>query len=176
MIDSWVVDALNWIVHGFIVLGAFLGAGLVVYVVLSGGSSIEKLFRTVAALAGLLLFFLSKAVNMSVPEVLLRSFSSISSLELVLGLLAPAVVGALAGHVLYRAFLRTIDETTTRFIVMVFVLLLSVFSDVYVASLNLQSSTGVNRLLLPNGSFLLGLALRVMLIRVRPSAKKGGQW
>jgi hypothetical protein len=126
----------------------------------------ENVMRAAAAVAGLVLYLGAKAIGVSVPAFLLQAMTmSGAYLTGLLGTLIPAAVGFLlawyvTGYLGSRDARR--DDIGMRVMVLTLVITFFLYTDLYVASLDVASAAGLS-LLLPNITFTLSVLLYAVL-------------
>jgi len=119
----------------------------------------ERFFRGLAAFVGIALYFVMHLLGLTIARPFWDNLSN-SNFLVAFGVLAPAVFGGICAWAM-NLFYRRDDVITVRLFVLVSMLLLVIFTDTYVQALSARLD--VQRLLLPNLSFALGMGLYVLL-------------
>lgn len=125
------------------------------------GYSINVTIRIVSVVTGFLIYFGSKAVGISIPELMLSAIATTNTLLIsMVGILIPGVIGAIVGWYCVRA-IQSHFEVAIRVLAIVATFVLVLFGDAYAAASasNIISKQGINLSLLPNLTFIIGLAL-----------------
>ncbi len=128
----------------------------------------EKVLRVVAALLALLAYFLSKVARLDVPSVLFEALVGVSlPAQFSISLLVGGALGWFVTHFLHWLFLRGHEGKQVRYVILIFTLLLALFTDTYIATYAVVPEEGLNPALLPNGTFILGAGLYLLTITTK---------
>jgi hypothetical protein len=114
----------------------------------------ERIIRGMALTAGSFAYFLSKALGLSLPELVM---DSVQAGNLISFVTIATLMPALAGYLLIRYIMvcmKRHDAIAIRVMLMLSALVLVMFADVYIAAAG-QAKTSDLRALAPNMSFLL---------------------
>ncbi len=134
----------------------------------------EKLLRVLAIMLALLLYFMSRIGDVTIPDMLFQSLGEVSiGAQLLLMLPIGGFLGWVVAKYLHWLFLKGHEGRRIRYVILFFTLLLAFFTDVYIASYSLASGAGDARSLLPNGTFILGTGFYLLAIRQKDDA---GWW
>lgn len=166
---------LLFVLVNLLVLAA-LGATLVFLknVILSNPDSIEKLLRGAAFGSGLLIYVASKAMGMSIPELMGSALAVAAPLSFgFLGVVFPAVIGTFVAWYCLR-LINQDDNKAARILVLFSAFFFTMFADTY-ASMATQAATSTSvDLILPNITFVLSVVLYTIFKYESKSAKAPG--
>ncbi|MHB8272153.1 hypothetical protein [Bradyrhizobium sp.] len=122
----------------------------------------EAFMRCLAAACGLLLYLGSKAVGLSMPELMFKALSTSFPVAVgIVGVLFPASVGFLVSWYVVRQFENSDvrqNAVAIRILTIVVVFVFFLYSDSYVASFGTELGSAFLHLL-PNLSFVLSVLL-----------------
>jgi hypothetical protein len=120
----------------------------------------EKIIRTISLTTGFLIYFGSKAVGLSIPDLLIHAIKiSNPYLTIFVGILLPFATGVIAAWFLQRVINKD-EDFAARVIILITTFILVLFSDVYVGTFGVhQFNKELNAYLLPNLSFTIGISL-----------------
>lgn len=121
----------------------------------------ERIVRGIALTAGSFAYLLSKALGLSLPELVLEAVQTGKIFSFVM---IAALVPSLAGFLLIRyivACMKRHDAVAVRIMLMLSALVLVMFADVYMAAAG-QAKISDLRALAPNMSFLLTMMCYVV--------------
>jgi hypothetical protein len=172
----------NVIIH-LLIASALVGmAWYAVQIIRAAPNHAERNVRTASLLCGFLIYLGSRAVGLSLPDLLFKAWTSTGPISasglLVVGLqtVFPTLAGAFVGYFFLRAF-QDPDQQDFGFrvLIMLTALFISLFGDVYAASLGGPDVKSVSPLLLPNLCFLVGLMLYIMKYHGIQPAKKASR-
>ena len=121
---------------------------------------VERAMRGIGFAIGLMIYIGARAVGLSIPQMLTSALSNINPLTVgFIGTLAPAAVGVLMAWYLVRQIDKD-DLIAKRTLIILTGFILLMFGDIYVASFGeYVEREAINRYLLPNLSFILGMGL-----------------
>ena len=152
----------NIVTHLIIIVGIFAMFGFIIKMIAKGGSTLEKLIRVFALIVGFLIYFISRAVGISIPDLIVRSLVGITPLSFgIVGMLFPLIIGILLAWYCLDAMGRR-SNLPGRVVVLISTFILTLFTDVYVAVFRLPTANELHTNLLPNLTFVIGLMLFVI--------------
>jgi hypothetical protein len=144
-------------------IGAMLGKLALLYtiVIRFSPSWQERVMRSIASTAGVLLYIGAKAVGISIPAFLLQVLTEGGAyLTGIVGAMAPAAVGYIVAWYVTR-YLNSRNARRSlvgmRLLALVMTVVFFLFADVYIAATAHQADT--LKLLMPNLSFSLAIML-----------------
>jgi hypothetical protein len=152
----------NILTHLIIILGIFGMFGFIIKMIAKGGNTLEKLIRVFALIVGFLIYFMSRALGFSIPDLIVKSLVGITPISFgVVGMLIPLILGVLIAWYCLDAMGRR-TNLPARVVVLISTFILTLFSDVYVAVFRLPTANELHTNLLPNLTFVIGLMLFVI--------------
>ncbi|HLA36014.1 MAG TPA: hypothetical protein VJ001_14215 [Rhodocyclaceae bacterium] len=154
---------LNFLVHSIVIFGvlAFLGVGIGLATNLPGEGADrgrEAALRVISIVAGFLIYYASRAIGISIPELMLNASSSRDVVAVTLiSFIGPIIAGLFVTNICIN---RIEDDSAIagRITLLIMVLTLLIFVESYVASYKIDSE-GINIHLLPNVVFVLTVLL-----------------
>jgi hypothetical protein len=153
---------LNVVTHIIILFGILGMLGFIIKMIVSGENPLEKIIRIFALVVGFLLYFITRAVGISVPQVIVNSLAGITPLSFgIVGMLVPLVVGVLVAWYCLDAMGRQ-SNLPGRVVILISTFILTLFTDIYVAVIKVPSRNQIDTNLLPNLTFVIGLLLFVV--------------
>jgi hypothetical protein len=155
---DYFLSFLVFITHFVLVATILAAIWCIVGLVATRQSLIEKTLALLAVSSAALAYFLAKALGISVPELILASISDTPS-HISLAFVAfiiPGLTGAITAFLMNQPALKS-SRVYERVLVFLITLLVLMFTDVYVAAV--QVAHHFDKQLAPNGSFVLGMSL-----------------
>ena len=125
----------------------------------------EKLMRIISLLAGFITFLGSRAVGLSVPNLLFKAISihSLISISSLMCFIIPSFAGVFAAWFILKAINEPGQENISfRFLLMIVSLIIMLFIDIYISFFDKNLSNQINTYLLPNLLFVLSIMLYFM--------------
>lgn len=121
-------------------------------------NTIEGLILICTTVFSLFIYFASKGFNISIPNLLFESLneSDTFSIRILFGSILTASVGVLLSWYITNQ----LEKNTifgTRIVILFSTLMIVLFGDVYISSFNINSFSNVNKTLLPNVTFVIGI-------------------
>ena len=153
---------LNVVTH-IIILGGIVGMLVFIIKMIAGGENkLEKTIRTFALIAGFLLYFVTRAIGISLPQFIMTPLAKSAPIFFgIVGMLIPLLLGVFVGWYCLDAMGRQ-SNLPGRIVILISTFILTMFTDVYVAVMKIPSSTQIDTNLLPNLTFVIGLLLFVV--------------
>lgn len=138
--------------------------------IFSGRGELEVAVRSMAAVAGFLIYVGSQAVGLSIPSFMLSAIGTASPFTVgFLGIVLPGAAGVVVAWFCLMN-IRQAEELGSRLVVLLSTFIVALLGDAYVATLgtDVTSEQGIDLSLLPNLTFTVGIALYVI-FRYLPS-------
>jgi|694.fasta_scaffold71133_3 hypothetical protein len=160
MIIVWLYTILT---HAFILIGIVAIAFFVYMLITEGLNSLEKVIRTAAAMTGFLTYFGSKAIGLSIPTLMMNSVSVTNPFIFgFFAVIAPSLSGVIVAWYAMRC-IKSSEDIASRILIMIVVLILVMFSDVYAATyqINVEREQAM-KYLVPNLTFTIAMCLYVI--------------
>lgn len=152
----------NFILHVAILCSAFGLAGAVYLLVKAAPSVEEIVIRTMACGVGFLVYAAATAMGISIPQLL---FSSLQETNFFLaafsGAIFPAAFGVFVAWICIRALKRG-GVFVARLVGLFSVFILIGFVDTYTLSYSVNTKGEMNKLLMPNISFIVGVVMYII--------------
>jgi hypothetical protein len=178
---NWVPEFFNVLANLLVILGTLVMVAFIARLIfqrspfIGGGRSqaayrdhrryqVEVVIRIIAALIGFLIYFVSQAVGLSIPSLMLAAISTTNPASIgIFGVVAPASAGIIVAWYCLRT-LKKSEELAFRLLVLLSTFIIVLFGDVYVASLANKEfgPHGLNVSLLPNAAFVIGVCLYIV--------------
>lgn len=160
----------NVLTNVLIVTSVLVMIFLIGRLIFGGRGELEVAVRSMAAVAGFLIYVGSKAVGLSIPSFMLSAISTTNPFTI--GFLSIVVPGAAGVVVAWFCLMniRRAEELGSRLVVLLSTFIVALFGDVYVATLGTEvtSEQGIDLSLLPNLTFTVGISLYII-FRYLPS-------
>jgi len=159
----------NLVTHVLIILGTITMIVFICILALKGkrGEDIgafEKAIRVLTLLTGFLIYVGSKALGLSFPSLMLTAINTTNPFSTgAVGVVLPSSVGTFVAWYCLKNIRRD-HSVAIRLIILITTFILVLFGDTYIAtySSNWPPEQGLNKLLLPNLTFTVGLSLYVI--------------
>jgi hypothetical protein len=153
----------NVVTHLLIILGV---AGMFAFVGLmikSEDQWLEKIIKTLAMVAGFLIYFGAKAVGISIPAMMLASVQNTNPIVFgFFGLVLPSAAGIFISWYCMKNMRRS-EVIASRIVILISAFIAVMFGDVYASSYQVETlKESMNAALLPNLTFVVGLTLYVV--------------
>lgn len=156
---------LNLLIHFVIIVGviAFIFAGIALIVNPHdkdiADPQFEVILRIIAVFAGLLAYYSSRAVGVSIPEIMLQAFAKKDIVDYALYIfLGPVVCGLLMASICIKR-IESDRDIASRVTLLFMALTLFVFVESYIKSFEVDANSPINYYLLPNAVFILTVLL-----------------
>lgn len=153
----------NILTHLLIIIGI---AGMFVFITMMITSErywLEKIIKTVAMITGLLIYFGSKSIGISIPVMILVSVQNTN--PIIFGLFAlvlPSAAGVFVSWYCMKNMRRS-EIIASRIVILISAFIAVMFGDVYASTYQIgNSAEAMNTALLPNLTFVVGLTLYVI--------------
>jgi hypothetical protein len=149
----------NIVAHLIIIVGILVIFGFIIKMIVKQENRLERVIRVFALVAGFLIYFMSRAVGISIPDIIVKSLAGTTPLSFgIIGMLFPLILGIFAAWYCVDAMGR-ISNLPGRVAVLIATFILTLFTDVYVAVFKLPTANKLHTNLLPNLTFVIGLSL-----------------
>lgn len=150
---------LNFILH-LAILASLGMAVFSAYTLIRKSTSAEAFKLSLSLLVGFLIYMLSKALGLSIPELIFKSLENTSPIKFaVLSAFLSSMLGVAVSMVMVSAMKRS-KAVSLRMSLMMFSFIIVAFIDVYAKTYAVDSPLGgINTALIPNMSFILGLVM-----------------
>jgi len=151
--------------HILIILSMLSILYLVANMIFSSDDIIEKTVRISAFATGILIYYGSKTIGMSIPSMMIQSLMITKPFSLGLfGILFPSLTGYFVAWYCVKSIKKN-DNTASRLIILIITFIIVIFGDVYVTAYDLskQSDSVLDVMLLPNLTFTIALSLYLIL-------------
>lgn len=138
---------------------------LMAVLIFSSDDIAEKAIRLSAFATGILIYYGSKTIGVSIPSLMIQSLMITKPFSLGLfGILFPSLTGFFVAWYCLRSMKKN-DYTASRLIILVITFIIVIFGDVYVTAFDLsrQSDSVLDVMLLPNLTFTIALSLYLIL-------------
>lgn len=151
-----------YLLNGMSLLAMSLMFGFIMSLIMKGRDSFEKLIRTIALSAGLLLFLESKKLGISIPLIIL---TSIDSMGVFSGYAISLAGSTIAGYIVTTQLFKSIDKDgkdgfrRIYLLILISTLTLLMFADVYLGS---TSDDSEKNLIFINLSFSFGVIFSLL--------------
>jgi hypothetical protein len=168
-VTIWVIN----IVGHLLMWATLVGMGiLLVRLAKDASSTEEQVLRALSAGLGFLIYFGSRALDLAVPDIIVRAMGILSPVAAGFVLILPLGAGFLAGQVLQRWFSDPADESRQRLAILVSTILVLFLGEVYLVAAAASPPLGraVSQHLLPNVAFVIGAGLHL----IRPRESRSG--
>lgn len=153
---------LNVVTHIIILAGIVGMLVFIIKMIVGGENTLEKIIRIFALVSGFLLYFITRAIGISMPQFIMTPLARSAPVVFgVVGMLIPLLIGVLVGWYCLDAMGRE-SSLPGRIVILISTFILTMFTDVYVAVIKVPSSTQIDTNLLPNLTFVIGLLLFVI--------------
>jgi hypothetical protein len=127
-------------------------------VIFDGNDSSERLTRISALVAGLLIYLVGRAFDISIPDLMASSLEQAHPvIEALLGFVVPFITGSFVSWFCIQ-MMRSSSEIASRGLILFSTLMFTMFVDTY-ATLALKANPGDLKFALPNITFVLGIIL-----------------
>lgn len=162
----------NLLTHLLILTGILVLLSGVILMVMREKSTEGTILRSLAAVVGLFIYIGAKAVGLSIPQLAMATVQvGGSPLYRFIAVLCPSVIGLLAARFILSHMDRS-EDIAARIIVLIMAFIMIMFGDVYAATYSTNvAPDGLNKALLPNLSFVVSLALYIVLKYENPIRK-----
>jgi hypothetical protein len=165
--------ALNIITHLFIIVGILAMVGYIAQMIAMAEGILERLIRVPSIIAGFLIYFMTRAIGWSFPNLIIQSFVDKGAVSFgLIGIVLPAVFGALLAWASLDALKHKEQLLAGRVVILVVTFMLTLFIDVYVAVFSFSTKVALDVNLLPNLSFLIGICLFLIFSKSRDTTKE----
>jgi hypothetical protein len=162
---------LNVITHIIIIAGIITMLAFIIRMIQKGDGKLEKLIRVFALIAGFLIYFMTRAVGLPIATLIVNSLGQTGALTFwLLALILPGLIGILVAWYCLDAMRRE-SNIPARVVILISTFILTLFSDVYVATFSAPKGDQLDITLLPNLTFVIGLSLFVIFNVKRRSVK-----
>lgn len=154
----------NVITNVLIIVSVVAMIVFIARLIFRGRGELETAVRSMAAVAGFLIYVGSQALGISIPSFMLSAISTTNPLAIgFLGILLPALAGTLVAWYCLNAIQQS-EDLGARLVVLLATFIVSLFSDVYVSVLANSEilQEDINVTLLPNLTFTVGISLYVI--------------
>ena len=153
---------LNVLTHIIIIAGIITMLGFIGRMIQKGDGKLERLIRVFALIAGFLIYFMTRAIGLSIPALIVNSLEQTGALTFwLLAIILPALIGILVAWYCLDAMRRKAD-LPARVVILISTFILTLFIDVYVATFSIPTGSQLDTNLLPNLTFVIGLSLFVI--------------
>ena len=161
MIMTWVFTILA---NLFILIGMIAIFFFVKEMITEESNKIEKVIRTASAMTGFLTYFGSKAIGLSIPDIMMKAIATTNPFSFGLfALLVPSATGYLVAWYTLRRIKQS-DDIASRLVIMFMTFILVMFCDVYAATYQVQlPKSQTMKALVPNLTFTVAMSLYVIL-------------
>jgi len=150
-------------IHILIVVGMIFSVIFILAMTTATKIALETGLRIASIIVAFLLYFGSKAVGISIPDLILSAIQTSNPIAIgMFGAAVPFSAGAFSAWYVLRNMKKQPDIAVRAFImIMTFVIIL--LGDVYLTTYKIDTQTeGINKFLLPNITFTAGVILYII--------------
>jgi hypothetical protein len=150
--------------HLLIIISVFALSGAVVFLISSPDHGTKIVIRIISAVVGVFIYIGAKGIGLSLTELIMLGVQLTSPLGFGLSaVLLPSATGVIVAWYFINQ-LRKSEDIAARIMILIMSFIVIMFGDVYVATYSVSDNfDGYNRALLPNLSFIIGLAIYIIL-------------
>ena len=166
---------LNFLTHTVIIVGILayfgVGAGLVLNAPGSGEErEAETALRVISVIAGFLVYYSSRALGISIPDMMFTALASRDPIALaIMTFIGPVMTGLFVSNLCIKRMEHD-SAIAGRITLLIMVLTFSVFVESYIATYKVDANGSVNFYLMPNVAFVLTV-LFYAIFYFKPGAK-----
>jgi len=137
----------------------------VIKVILSSTDVIERTVRFSALATGILIYYGSKTIGISIPSMMVQSFMITKPFTIGLfGIILPSLIGCFVAWYCVKS-IKKLDNSASRLMILIISFITVIFCDVYVTAYDIstQGDSVFDITLLPNLTFTIALSLYIIL-------------